>query len=287
MKRRKIVVLAVVLMAVMAVGVAYAVCRKKTNVAHSVKVEQRAYEEKQPTSRAVADSTMLPVLLYDYASQMVEHEGYTLSYNKDYKVANWVCYELLREELKGEAKRSDRFVPDPQVPQAESAMLSDYRKSGYDRGHIAPAADFNWNAKAKDETFYLSNMCPQTPSFNRGIWKNLEETVRDWAAREGAVWVVSGPVLPQSDTVEYATIGQGRVIVPRLFYKIVLAEKKEQQQAIAFVMPNEKSTAPLWEFAVTVDSVERLTQMDFFTILPDSIENRVEECCSVEYWFEK
>ncbi len=236
---------------------------------------------------AVSDSTVLPVLLYNYASQVIEHEGYTISYNKDYKVANWVCYELLREELEGKAKRSDRFVPDPQVPKAESATLSDYRKSGFDRGHIAPAADFNWNATAKDETFYLSNMCPQAPSFNRGIWKNLEAAVRGWAVRDSAIWVVSGPVLPQSDTVEYATIGAGCVIVPTLFYKIILAAIDEEPRAIAFVMPNEKSTAPLWDFAVTVDSVERLTQMDFFSLLPDSIENRVEERFCIEYWFEK
>lgn len=231
------------------------------------------------------ETEALPVISSECASQHITHSAYTLSYNKDYKVPNWVFYELLREELVGEAERSNKFRQDPFVVSNESATLKDYQKSGYDRGHIAPAADFNWNVKAKDESFFLSNMCPQHPSFNRGIWKSLEELVRDWSVRDSAICVVAGPVLPIDKTGEFHSIGEGRVYVPTLFYKIVFSAFREKPCMIGFVMPNEKSNANLQSFVVSVDSIERLTQIDFFSILPDNLENEIEFFVDLNDWF--
>lgn len=227
----------------------------------------------------------LPILIGDKTSQLINHSAYKLSYNKDYKVPNWVFYELLREELNGEAERSNKFRPDPFISSLESASLKDYQKSGYDRGHIAPAADFNWNSEAKDESFFLSNMCPQTPSFNRGIWKRLEEQVRDWAARDSAICVVAGPVLPFSAIEEYQSIGTGRVIVPKLFYKVILSAFRNKPCMIGFVMPNDNTIDNLQSFAVSIDSIESLTQIDFFSILPDTLENKLESSFDLNDWF--
>ena len=112
--------------------------------------------------------------------QLVTHLGYSLSYNEKHEQANWVFYELTIDEVLGSIKRKDQFRADPNI-KTGSASLSDYKRSGYDRGHLAPAADMKWSSKAMSESFFMSNMSPQTPSFNRGIWKKLENLVRKWA----------------------------------------------------------------------------------------------------------
>ncbi|MDZ7792136.1 MAG: DNA/RNA non-specific endonuclease [Spirochaetia bacterium] len=123
----------------------------------------------------------------------MRHTGYTLSYSEEHEQAEWVAYKLTIEELQGDVERTDNFREDKKVD-TETASLSDYRGSGYDRGHLAPAADFSWSEEAMSDTFYLSNMSPQKPGFNRGIWRSLESQVREWAIRDKALLVVTGPV---------------------------------------------------------------------------------------------
>lgn len=232
------------------------------------------------------EEAALPELQYSCASQLVVHEGYRLSYNADYKVPNWVFYELTRNELNGGVRRSDKFCPDPDISSAQSASLDDYRRSGYDRGHIAPAADFSWGSTAMDESFYLSNMCPQKHAFNAGVWKVLEDNVRGWAQRDSAICIAAGPVLtPAGMSGPIETIGKGEVLVPQYFYKVVLSPFGERPKAIGFVMPNAKSARPVSSFAVSVDSVERLTMIDFFSVLPDEVETAIEAEFSLEDWF--
>jgi endonuclease G len=139
---------------------------------------------------------------------------YTLSFNPSYNIANWVAYELTSEETVAAAARKNRFVADPLLfccPQANA----DYKGTGYDKGHLASAADMAWSEATMAESFYLSNMAPQEPGFNRGIWKRLEEQVRQWAVDEKAIIVVTGTVL----TPGLPTIGNNRITIPSLFYK--------------------------------------------------------------------
>ena len=144
----------------------------------------------------------LPIIGYSQAShfpicdscEIVEHENYSLCYNENYEQASWVFYELTKDEVVGDLERTDDFREDPLVSTG-SASLEDYVGSGYDRGHIAPAADMEFSATAMSESFYMSNMSPQHPSFNRGRWKSLESEVRKWAYSREAIWVTSGPVL--------------------------------------------------------------------------------------------
>ena len=140
---------------------------------------------------------------------IVSHTGYTLSYSEEYEVPYWVAYSLTREEVITQtAERKDNFRPDELIP-TDSASLNDYKKSGYDRGHMAPAADFKWSEEAMSDTFYLSNMCPQVHSFNAGIWSDLESAVRSIAYTDGEVYVVTGPVLTDGP---YETIGENNYI---------------------------------------------------------------------------
>ena len=138
----------------------------------------------------------IPRMLSPRKEQLIRHLGYVVSYNPDKKVPNWVAYELTRQETQGKSKRSDRFVADPSV-RGPIATNADYTRSGYDKGHMAPAADMKWNSQAMKESFYFSNMCPQHPQLNRRGWKNLEEKIRDWAIADSAVIVICGPIYGQ------------------------------------------------------------------------------------------
>lgn len=212
--------------------------------------------------------------------QIIEHTGYTLSYNEEYEVASWVAYELTRDEVLGESGREDDFKSDPAV-RTGSATLADYRNSGYDRGHLAPAADFKWSEEAMSDTFYLSNMTPQEGGFNRGIWADLESVVRTFAYDNGSVYVVTGPVLTDGP---YKTIGSNDVAVPKRFYKVVLDYTEPDYKAIGFVLPNEKSDKKLQSYAMSVDEVEEITGLDFFPALPDDHEERLEGHYDVSLW---
>lgn len=209
--------------------------------------------------------------------QIVEHPGFTLAYCEKHEQAAWVAYELTADEIAGYVSRTDRFLEDKTI-RTGSATDSDYKGSGYDRGHLAPAADMKWSEEAMSASFYFSNMSPQTPSFNRGVWKRAEEQVRDWALQHNAVYVVTGPVLNKITT----HIGNNKVSVPVYYYKTVLDKKMEK--AIAMLIPNEGSKAELQSFCISVDSLEALTGLDFFQLLPDEEEKHIESTCRPENW---
>ncbi len=209
------------------------------------------------------------------------HTGYSLVYNEESEQASWVAYHLTRDELYGLFEREDRFIRDPYITTG-SAELSDYRKSGYDRGHLIPAADATWSQDAMKDTFYLSNMSPQKPSFNRGIWAELESVVRNFADTEGSVYVVTGPIFyPETEKI---TIGPNNVVVPDAFFKVVLDYEEPELKAIGFILAHEGSHEPLKNFAVSVDEVEAITNIDFFPLLEDEIEEALESSFDVGDW---
>lgn len=215
------------------------------------------------------------------SNDLVKHTYYTLSYNEKYEQANWVYYSLTDSMvINGGSERSNKFKVDKMVSTG-SAKSADYTKSGYDRGHLCPAADMDFNPVAMEESFLMSNICPQAPDFNRGIWKELEMEVRNWAKKEHKIYVVTGPVFNDNK----GTIGQDNVLVPGYFFKI-LYEETDQPKIIAFVFPNRKSDRPLTDFAVPVDEAEKLTGFDFFSQLPDELENKLESRVDLSGWFE-
>jgi endonuclease G, mitochondrial len=210
--------------------------------------------------------------------EIVKHTYYTLSFSKKDEQAEWVAYLLTRSMITGKSERTENFRPDPAVPSG-SAQLEDYKNSGFDRGHLCPAGDMTFSDQAMSETFYLSNMSPQVPAFNRGIWKSLETLVRGWAGEYDSIYIVSGGILKESKD----TIGSDRVTVPSKYYKVIYALKGVKKM-IAFILPNEKGTEPLQHYIVTVRDVESQTGIDFFHCLPDSTQNRLENNSDVSRW---
>lgn len=212
--------------------------------------------------------------------EIIEYTNYALAYSEEHEQALWVAYEL--DQLKASAnlfKRTNNFREDPKVATG-SAALTDYKGSGFDRGHLAPAADFKFSKTAMSESFYMTNMSPQKPGFNRGIWGKLEALVRNWAIEDEKLYIVTGGVLQDS----LATIGDNNVSVPQYFYKIVLDYTLPGIKAIAFLMENESSTLPLHHFVVTIDSLESLTGIDFFPSLEDNLEEQLESTIFISEW---
>ena len=177
------------------------------------------------------------------------------------------------------ASRDDNFREDPAIP-CGSATLADYRGSGYDRGHLAPAADMAYSVKTMDESFYMSNMSPQRGEFNRGIWKDLESQVRYFAISEGDIYVVTGPILPVKKTL---TIGTSKVTVPERYYKVVW-DRTPPEKMIAFILPNAGSSKSLQSFAVTVNAVEEATGLNFFSELPPEKQEALESTITINAW---
>ncbi len=211
---------------------------------------------------------------------VVEHTNYTLQYDERFEQADWVAYELTADEAEGTVKRGNSFREDPYVLTG-SAELSDYKKSGFDRGHLAPAGDMKFSPDAMSESFYMSNMSPQRPGFNRGIWKELEEMVRKWAEENGSLYVVTGPVLNKP---YYPVIGENKVAVPEFYYKVLLDYTEPEIKGIGFILPNKKCEDPLGDYAVPIDRVEEVTGIDFYPKLPDGEEDRIEGNIDLSLW---
>lgn len=222
----------------------------------------------------------IPTINDERSDRVITHKGYTVSYNYDWKIPNWVAYELTDIEVEGEVPRYDRFKPDPMVPKNATATTDDYKHSGYDRGHMAPAADMKWDEQVMKESFYLSNICPQNPNLNGGAWKDLEEQVRDLASQKGNIFVVCGPIVNNTDK----TIGANKVVVPQAFYKVLLQEDKGELHAIGFIYENKSGRQPMSTYAKTIDEVEEITNIDFFPSLPDRIEKKIESEVDFSKW---
>ena len=225
----------------------------------------------------------IPVVNDNRSNRIITHKGYTVSYNYDWKIPNWVAYELTDWEVEGEVPRYDRFKPDPMVPQNATATTNDYKYSGFDRGHMAPAADMKWDEQAMKESFYLSNICPQNPNLNGGVWKDLEEQVRDLASQKGRIFVVCGPIV----TDDSHTLGKNKVVVPQAFFKVLLQEDNGEIHTIGFIYENVSGRKPMSTYATTVDEVETITNIDFFPSLPDEIEDSTEQLIDFSKWVVK
>ena len=209
--------------------------------------------------------------------EIVSHSHYTLSYNEDYEQAEWVYYELTKPMVYGHTPRRNNFRTDPNVSSG-TAQKQDYYKSGFDRGHLAPAGDMKISERSMSESFYFSNISPQYPSFNRGVWRELETLVRAWVSEEGDVHVVTAGVL--SDINNY--IGLNRVGVPSQFYKIIFSDIHHKM--IGFVIPNRNIDGELDQYVVTVDYIENITGIDFFSQLDDKIESLLESNINIDEW---
>ncbi len=210
--------------------------------------------------------------------QVVHHKGYSLSYNEPHEQAEWVAYELKKADLSKSHFKRPYFEIDEAVATG-AAHWRNYKNSGYDRGHLCPAADRQYNKEVFNETFLTSNITPQDHDFNSGIWNQLEQQVRYWAKIYDGVYVVTGGVLKD----HLKSIGSESVSVPEYFYKVIF-DRTEGAKMIAFLIPHETSNKSLKKYVVSVDAIEELTGIDFFPNLKDSLENKLEARINYQNW---
>ena len=215
-----------------------------------------------------------PALVFDYS-------GFVLEFDTLNRSAKWVCYALCKDNLGDGVERSGNFRMERRLGD-RSPRDSDYRNSGYDRGHLAPAADMSYSAASMYDSFFLTNASPQIPGFNRGIWKSLEEKVREIAMEKDSIWVVTGPVLQPG----LPKLGTSGLSIPEIYFKVLYKPSPVDPQGIAFLLRNETSVGELHHFAVSIDSVEQLSGIDFFPWFMPNLEQAVEKSFSLAFWLE-
>jgi len=210
---------------------------------------------------------------------IVKHDHFMLSYNEPYEQAEWVAYLLKKSHLTYDDRKRPYFIEDPRV-KTKSADWRNYKRSGFDRGHLCPAGDRRFTEYAYNETFYTSNISPQNRDFNAGVWNQLEMKIRQWVKKKGTLFVVTGGVLENG----LEEIGDEGVDVPRYYYKIVARGSSQNLKVLAFLMPNQPSNESLRRFTVTVDKLEKLTGIDFFQELPNEQERKLESKIDTKDW---
>jgi endonuclease G len=225
--------------------------------------------------------TALPQLENNRKEQIIHHEGFTVSYNADFRIANWTIYELTADEAKSKnVKRQNRFFPDPEVKGA-MATDDDYRRSGYDRGHLVPAGDMKWSEEGMRASFYYSNICPQNKKLNTGLWNSLERQCRTWAVKYGGITIITGPVI--EDTMN--RLGKNEIGIPDKFFKVVSLTTGDKAECIGFLVENrDYASRLLKETVVTVDSIEKITGIRFFASFPAETRQEMTYTIDWDYW---
>ena len=216
--------------------------------------------------------------------QIIQHKGFTVSYNDNLLIPNWVTWELTADEANAKvASRTDEFFPDPDV-KGYTALTTDYSNSGYARGHMAPAADMKWSRVAMEESFYLSNICPQLPSINDGPWLELEQKCRYWAKKYGSIYITCGPLFLSATE---KNIGKNQVAVPDAFFKVILQKRDNTWTAAGFVVLNIPygANVSINELACSVRAIEMKTGYQFFTGLPKDIAEQVKTQFNINDWY--
>ena len=213
----------------------------------------------------------------------LQHTGYVISYNPSKSTPSWVAWELTSDETSGPISRTDYdFTPDPMLDACNQVEKYEYANSGYDRGHMCPAGDMEWSSSAMKECHYMTNICPQAPKLNQIYWERLESACRRWANYYGAIYIICGPVYNKGVD---NTIGTKHVIaVPDGFFKVVITLAEGEEKGIGFYYTNNDARQTMQSAAMTIDTVEELTGYDFFSALPDDIENAVEASSDIKIW---
>jgi endonuclease G len=234
------------------------------------------------TPSKLAADTELRTYLPSSRGQIVHHTYYSLSYIERNEQPEWTAYIMDRKMLNvPNLERYKHFAPDYQVS-TRSAFHRDYNNSGFTRGHLVPAGDMAFDTIAMRESFYMSNMSPQLRAFNNGIWKELEENIRDWTYKAEQLYIITGPIF----NGVRKTIGrENKIAVPNAFFKVLMDYKNPEHKAIAFIIPHEMSDRRLEEFMVTIDQVEILTGIDFFNdLINDAEEEKLESQIDKTKW---
>lgn len=245
----------------------------------SVSVEERGYREPWSTLSDVG----YPVISDTISGLLLERYCYSVSYNKITRQPNWVMWRLIAEHV---MKRKDgvwnEYREDTELPSEIRSTLDDYASSGYDRGHMCPGGDCNWDDDGRDETFLLSNMCPQNPNLNRGDWKEIEMACRKWAKQYDNIYIVCGPIFFKSQ--EHEKIGSHQIPVPEAFFKVILCVESSYPKGIGFICRNTDGNRKKDFYVNSIKQVERVTGFKFFPNLNDSIKSVVYDMDDINEW---
>lgn len=230
----------------------------------------------------VSDNVGAPSRRPFHHDKLVAHSNYCSAFNKKKLQPSWVAWTLTAEETRGDLPRSNNFSPDSSLRVKYQVVTRDYSGSGFDRGHLCPAADNKFSRQAMNECFYMTNMCPQVHSLNDGGWRALEDSCRMWAQREDSIVIVAGPVFYKKHP---GTIGRyHKVAVPDAFFKVVLSLKPGQEKAIGFLFTNSDVPQTVGESACSVDAVEKVTRFNFFPKLSRQLQKKLECSGNLSEW---
>ena len=245
-----------------------------------------------------------PLNLKGHPEQIIQRVAYIVSYNSSTKCPNWVSWNLTKEHTDGPFPRKGvPYYEDDGTAVGIGVVTNDNFSKGYfldmdvkgvrqeftdwndrrynvNHGHLCPAGDNKWSKAAMNQSFYLTNMCPQDIDLNGGDWEGLERRCRGWANRFGGINIIAGPIFSSKG---YRTMGEGKVGIPDAFFKVVLRNGKDVK-GIGFIFPNEGTHHDLSHYVKTIDEVEDITGFDFFSQLPDEIETTVESSSDLKEW---
>ncbi len=237
------------------------------------------------TAKTAVFQTFKPLMASPIpGEQILTREGYSVSYNPTTLQPNYVAWLLTPERLTGNNQRSESFFEDKDLSDNERARLDDYYNSGFDRGHICPAGDNKWSKRAMTESFYLSNMCPQTHTLNHESWRILEETCREWVRYGGCnIYIISGPIF--SDKTKRKA--NRRIPVPTQFFKALLCLDKGEEKGIAFIYDNNTTDQSMEEATVNIDEIERITSFDLFNTVQKNLQDKLERQSNLSVWKKK
>ena len=252
--------------------------------------EPLASADPKPTSEKTAspkvDQSFVSEEFRDFVPEVIsrdlllDYNGFVLEFDTLTQHARWVSYLLCKENLGHGEERSSNFRMEKRLGD-HSPRDASYKNSGYDRGHLAPAADMSYSTESMYDSFYLTNASPQVPGFNRGIWKRLEEQIRKFASEKDTIYIATGPILKEN----LPRIANSRICIPEYYYKVILKKDSSNPQGIAFIMKNESASGDLANFAITIDSVEVMTGINFFPMLDAKQEAQAESKVDMNYWF--
>lgn len=244
--------------------------------------DELEYQYREAPPYEMADSIIsicMPAPLNGVSELILYKTAYVVSYNKDTKIPNWVAWHLTAEHTDGPYGRLNNFYEDDAVD-SPKATVYDYCGSGWSRGHMCPAGDNKWDRKAMFDTFSLVNVCPQNASLNSGLWNSIEMDCRNWAKRFQDIYIVCGPMFYRQD---HEVIGDNEVYVPEAFFKVVLC-LNGTPKGMGIVVKNTSGTRKRDLYYNSINQVERITGIDFFPILPDDIEEKIESKMDLDQW---
>ena len=226
------------------------------------------------------DRLLTQLVPKDIPQQLLRRVGYVVSYNPETHIPNWVAWRLTESHTTGPYKRKGIEFQEDNEAEGVKVNTFDYSRSGYDRGHMCPSGDNKWDKTAQEQSFLMTNICPQDHNLNVGDWNEMENQCRKWAKRYGQIYIVAGPILYRQ---KHKTIGTARVVVPEAFFKVVFC-MVGTPKAIGFIYKNVGGNRPKDYYVNTIDEVERITGIDFFSALPDDIEKKVEAESNLGDW---